>query len=199
MKRISIVKSRAEAERDADEEINGRAMLASGREFEFTATNVTPLAADLCADVIVRPGETLVCHFEDIALLPGKIISVSLLSFRVAFDLSEDRFAKVAAQLESRAGHAARRADLRRAPRIVPLHKAVDVRLGDRIVYPGTILNISRSGAAILLDEAAIPFIDSRICVGSRFARVVRLMEGGIGVEFIEPFAPDTFSEWVKL
>lgn len=180
------------------ETIRGRAILANGEEFVCTARNVTPAGADLSASIAVEEGQTLVCHLDDIGLLPAKVVTVNRHGFRVAFTLTKARLGKVTAQLEWHAGRASRRADLRRSPRIVPLHRSVEVWLGEHLARPGTIQNISMSGVAIGLDADAVPFIGSRIRIGSRFATVVRMVDGGIAAEFAEPFTPDNFDERVR-
>lgn len=182
-------------DRDA---IAGRVILSSGEEFSCLARNVTPMEADLSGSLTVEAGETLVCHLDEIGLLPGRIVAVGRKSFRVAFTLSGGHRTRIAAQLEWHAGRATQRANLRRSPRIVPLHRAVEVRLGEKLVWPGTIQNISMSGVAVSLDAAAIPFIGGRVRIGSRYATVVRVVEGGIAAEFAEPFTADNFDERVR-
>jgi hypothetical protein len=66
------------------------------------------------------------------------------------------------------------------------------------MVLVGTILDISLSGAAINLDAAQQPFVGARVRVGRRFATVMRLIETGIAVQFLEPFPPHLFDERVR-
>lgn len=183
----------------ATEVVQGRAMLASGHEFACTARNITIRSAEIRAQARVEAGASLVLYLDGLGLVQGRIATVTHQSFTVDLTLIEARRDRFSARLEWQTGNASRRAELHRAPRIVPLHKSVEVRLGERIVFRGTILNISMSGAAISLEADHLPFVRARVRVGSRDATVVRLIERGIAVEFNEPFTASTFDTCVRL
>ncbi|WP_210248620.1 PilZ domain-containing protein [Methylobacterium sp. WL6] len=106
-----------------------------------------------------------------------------------------DRFA---AQLESHTVQAAQIRKLRSAPRLVPFHQFVEVRLAETVVFVGTILNISISGAKITLRPNPGLFVGALVRIGSRLATVVRAIEGGIAVQFVEPFPADNFDERIR-
>ena len=179
--------------------IKSRAILPNGEEFLCLARNVTLRSADIRAKARVGMGQAMVLYLEDIGLIHGSVTELLEQGFRLALLVSETRRDRIAAQLEWHAGRATRQTELRGAPRIVPLHRAIDVSLGKTIVYAGMISNISRSGAAIALDADDIPFVGTRVRVGSRFATVVRLIPEGIAVEFTEPFTSDNFDACVRL
>ena len=55
------------------------------------------------------------------------------------------------------------------------------------------------SGAAIALRRNPGAFVGGLVRIGSRFATVVRAMEDGIAVQFVEPFTAENFDERVRL
>lgn len=183
---------------DTIEVVPGRALLANGHEFACAAYTITARSAEIRAQARVETGDSLVLYLDGLGLVSGRITAVTRQGFSVDLIVIEAMRDRFAARLKQQTGNASRRAELDRAPRIVPRHTSVKVRLGERIVFPGTILNISMSGAAISLDADHVPFVGTRIRVGSRDATVVRLIEGGIAVEFAEPFTASSFDACVR-
>lgn len=179
--------------------IKSRALLPNGDEFLCLARNVTVRSADLLAKVRIEIGQPMVLHLDEIGLLHATVTEVLGQGFVVSLTVAAHRRDRIAAQLAWYAGRASRRTELRGAPRIVPLHRQIEVRLGKTMVYDGTILNISMSGAAIALDADEVPFVGARLRVGTRYAKVVRLIPEGIAVEFEEAFTPGTFDQSVRL
>jgi hypothetical protein len=181
------------------EVVLGRAILANGLEFACSASNITIRSADIRAQASVEAGTSLVLYLDGLGLVRGQIAATTHQGFTVELSIIEAMSKRFAARLEWQTGNASRRAELHRAPRIIPLHKSVEVRLGEQIVLPGTILNISMSGAAISLGAHPLPFVRARVRVGSRDATVVRLIERGVAVEFVEPFTASSFNDCVRL
>jgi hypothetical protein len=178
--------------------ISGRAILADGREFACYAKSVTVAEATIVADVSASVNQIVACYLEGIGMILGKIGRMTETGFILFLLVPQERRGQVAARLEWHQNRAMRISELRGAARIVPLHRDVEIRLGEQIVLRGTITDISLSGAAIVLDTAARPFVGARIRVGSRDASVARLTETGIAVQFIEPFLSDGFNEQVR-
>lgn len=189
-------------DRSASPVIAGRAMLIGGWEFACEARKVTVRSAEIQADpaagIQAQAGQAVVCYLDEIGLLPGKVLRPLETGFLMGFLLPEARWRRIASRLEWHSHRAARSAELRSAPRIVPLHREVEVRLGEGIVLAGRILNISMSGAAITLDGVSMPFVGARVRIGARYAVVVRLLDDGIGVQFDAPFTPENFDERVR-
>lgn len=173
-------------------------MLAGGIEFPCRVQQISLQAAEIVARARVEVGQVVVCSLDYIGILPGRISSLTAQGFILDLRIPEDRRGRVATRLEWHAKRCLQNAELRGAPRIVPKHRPVDVRLGENIVLRGTINNISLSGAAIDLDTDALPFVGTRVRVGARYATVVRLIPRGIAVQFMEPFPADSFADCVR-
>ncbi len=181
------------------ERITGRAMIVGGSEFPCFARSMTPDAVELIAEAAVEPGQVVVCYLDEIGILPGTVARLVADGFVLTLAIPESRRTRVTARMEWHADRATRAAELRGAKRIVPLHRGVQVRLGEHLVMNGLILNISRSGAAIALKTAALPFVGAKVRVGSRYATVVRHLENGLAVQFSVPFAAEDFDETVRV
>nr|WP_276082342.1 PilZ domain-containing protein [Methylobacterium sp. GC_Met_2] len=89
------------------------------------------------------------------------------------------------------------RNDQRKAARIVPVHRAVQIRLQDAEAAEAIVADLSMTGAALLLNER--PRVGALVTMGKRYATVVRHTAEGIGVAFRMPFGPLTFNEHVIL
>jgi len=183
----------------AEDVLTGRVLLSNGDEYSCIARNVSIQSAELTVASTISTGQVVVCYFDQVGILPGRAIATTSTGFVVAFQIKPTRRDRITAQLEWWTKTRNEATELRRAPRIVPLHKDVEVRLGEQIVLAGTVLNISMSGAAIRLGTRDGPFVGARVRVGERFATVVRLLDDGIAVQFITPFTSENFDERVKL
>lgn len=182
----------------ACEPVPGRVLLANGDELPCTALMRSPLQGEIRVQAKVMTGEIVVCALDNVGILVGKITAAAISSFSVAFMVKESRREKIATRLKWHEAERKLASQLERAPRIVPLHRNVEVRLGEQLVLGGTILDISLSGAAIDLNGAEPPFVGARVRVGRRFATVMRLIETGIAVQFLEPFPAHLFDDRVR-
>ena len=181
------------------EPISGRVLLASGDEFSCTATLLLPPIGIVFVRAKRSLSEVVVCALDNVGILVGQVTEVQSTGFRVAFRIKDHRREKIAARLEWHSAQAHRSSQLRRAPRLVPVHRSVEVRFAEAVAISGTILDISMSGAAIALRRNPGAFVGGLVRIGSRFATVVRAMEGGIAVQFVEPFTAENFDERVRL
>ncbi len=183
----------------AEDALTGRVLFSNGDEHACVAKSISIQSAELMVSATIELGKIVVCYFDQVGILPGRTVATTSTGFTVAFQIKPARRDRIAAQLEWWTKRRSEATELRRAPRIVPLHTDVEVWLGEQIVLAGTILNISMSGAAIRLAEQNGPFVGARVRVGERFATVVRLLEDGIAVQFIVPFTSENFDERVRL
>ncbi|MCJ2079025.1 PilZ domain-containing protein [Methylobacterium sp. E-016] len=174
-------------------------LLASGDEVSCTAVLSSPLQGEIFVEAKATLGEVVVCVLDGVGILVGKVAEVRPAGFVVDFMVKRSHRERVAARLEWHIVQADRSAQLRRAPRLVPFHRSVEVRLAETVVLAGTILNISMSGAKITLQPNPGLFVGALVRIGSRLATVVRAIEGGVAVQFVEPFPADNFDERIRL
>jgi hypothetical protein len=180
------------------EPLLGRVLLASGDEVTCSAVLSSPLQGEVFIEAKATLGEVVVCALDGVGILVGKVTEIRPAGFTVDFMVKRSHRERVAARLEWHVVQADRSAQLRRAPRLVPFDRSVEVRLAETVVLAGTILNISISGAKITLRPNPRLFVGALVRVGSRFATVVRAIEGGVAVQFVEPFPVDNFDERIR-
>lgn len=179
--------------------IIGRVLSQTGEDLPCRVIKMSTSHAAVVGARRIEAGEAIVVYLENIGILRGHVLRPLADGFIMQFDLSEARKPTIRAALEWHAERAGEAADKRTAPRIVPVAKAVEVRLGEQIVLRGMILNVSISGAAIIMRSAERPFQGALVRVGRKTAKVVRLLEKGIAVHFDEPLDPLAFDETVVL
>ncbi|ACA18769.1 type IV pilus assembly PilZ [Methylobacterium sp. 4-46] len=177
--------------------IAGRYLLPNGDEHACETRSLSPAEADLLAAVPGLLGDPVTIYLDTIGAITGVIRSLTPTGFVVAIEVSPERRARIAARLDWLAARANGRIDQRSDARIVPVTKAVEVKLPDGALLPGTLIDLSMSGAAVAM--AARPAVGATVTVGKRFATVVRHLDGGIAVAFKLPFRPETFNDQVVL
>ncbi|PZQ14233.1 MAG: hypothetical protein DI565_12440 [Ancylobacter novellus] len=180
-------------------EIPGRCMLADGEEFPSRAIKISTTHAAIVGGRRVEAGEIVVCYLDNVGILRGLVSRPLKDGFILALDVAATRKETVEEALKWHAARAAAVAELRAAPRIVPLNRLVEVRLGENLVFRGVILNVSIGGAAIAMKPDERPFRGALVRTGSRYATVVRLLDNGVAVQFMHPLERDGFDQTVVL
>lgn len=179
--------------------IEGRCLLEAGREFPCRATAISMNRAVLAAVASVKIGEQATLYLDNIGILTGHVEVKSEGGFTLCYEVPVDRAMRIKSRIDWHYRAAWSEPDQRSTARIVPDKRDVVVRLGEGLPFPGTILDMSISGAAIAMDGWLRPFEGSLVKVGSRFATVVRLTDTGIAVQFQEPLDPATCDRHVQL
>jgi hypothetical protein len=85
----------------------------------------------------------------------------------------------------------------RRHERIAPRDRYTILRLDNGREYTATLIDVSTSGAALNVD--CEPPIGAHVVVGATPAEVVRHVNCGIAVQFLDPLPADEFSEYTTL
>ncbi|TGD99855.1 PilZ domain-containing protein [Methylobacterium nonmethylotrophicum] len=177
--------------------VSGRYLLPGGVEHACETRSLSLSAIEVLAPESGLLGDPVTLYLDDVGPVAGAIRSISSDGFTLAVEVGPERRARFAARLDWLAGQASGRADQRSDPRIVPTQRAVEVRRADGQVLPGTVIDISMSGAAIAVDDK--PAVGEAVTVGKRRATVVRHLETGFAVTFRLPFRPETFGRHVVL
>ncbi|MCJ2068143.1 PilZ domain-containing protein [Methylobacterium sp. J-030] len=141
-------------------------------------------------------GVRVACYLDNIGLIYGVVLHGSPTGFVLQVMANPERRSRIEARL-AWLRSAETRNDQRKAVRIVPVHRAVQVRLQDAEAAEAFVADLSMTGAALILDER--PSIGTLMTVGKRYATVMRHTAEGIGVAFRLPFGPLTFNERVIL
>lgn len=177
----------------------GRYCLSGGGDVlclaDVSATDFIELRR-LTEGPLPKQSDRVICYLDNIGMLDGVVLHERPGGFVFQVMANAERMARIEARL-TWLRNAGDRTDQRKAARIVPVHREVQVRSGGDQASEAVVADLSMTGAALLLDER--PQVGATVTVGKRFAIVVRHTPDGIGVAFRMPFGPLTFNERVIL
>jgi len=176
----------------------GRFMRSDRLEFDCESIDVSPGGIALSSDAGVQPGERIVAYLNQIGRIEGRVARRFPGGFAVEMTMPPAKREKLADQLT----WLANRQSLglpedRRHERIAPRDRYTILRLPNGREYTATLIDLSMSGAALNVD--CEPPIGARVIVGATPAEVVRHVNCGIAVEFLDPLPADEFGEYTTL
>lgn len=147
-------------------------------------------------EALPEVGERVTCYLDNLGMIDGVVQYHQVGRFVLQIIANPERRSRIEARL-AWLRSADDRDDQRKAARIVPVHRKVQVQLLGARVAEAVVADLSMTGAALLLDER--PLVGATVTVGKRYATVVRHTPEGVGVAFRLPFGPLTFNERVIL
>ncbi len=173
-------------------------MRSDRREFDCLTVDMSPGGIAFEAEASVQPGERIVVYLNQIGRLEGTVARTFSGGFAIQMRLPAAKRDRLADQLT----WLANRASLglpedRRHERLSPKRPITQLRRADGSEHIVTVADVSMSGAALFVD-VKIPVGES-VVVGSTQAQIVRVIEGGVAVEFSRPIRPEDFSEDITL
>jgi len=135
--------------------------------------------------VIGREGEQVTAHFDDFGIIRGRIVRRLPSGFVVRLDLPPGERDKLGAKIEWQKKHIhAQVPDKREFRRIIPRDPRSQITLGDGSRVCCFVIDISQSGVAV---SAPIwPDIGTPMAVGRAVGRVVRYLDVGFALQFIQ-------------
>lgn len=178
--------------------ILGRYMLADRREYPCQTLDMSPGGVRLLCAVAGALDERVVLYLEHVGRIEGKIVRLTAGGFAVQLSATPRKRDKIASQLTWLANRdSLGLPEGRTHERLTPHQSGVVLRLESGREVAARIIDVSMSGVA--LDTATMPAIGASLMVGRTPGRVVRHLEGGIGVRFMLPISPDLFHEGLIL
>ncbi|MBK9081866.1 MAG: PilZ domain-containing protein [Rhizobiales bacterium] len=176
----------------------GRYMLNDRREFPCQTIDMSPGGLSMHAPVKGNVGERVVVYLDQIGRVEGVISRHFETGFALSMSVPPLKREKLADQLTWLANrHALGMKEDRRHERIEPLHKRTTLHLTDGRELLVKLIDISLSGASMQVDYRAP--IGTPVTIGETPARIVRVFDGGVAVEFVRYFEEDAFNERTKL
>jgi hypothetical protein len=176
----------------------GRYMLEDRREFPCQTIDVSVGGIAVTAPVRGALGERVIAYFDSLGRIEGTIIRHIEFGFVMTANMPPAKREKLVNQLTWLANRKMLGLpEDRRHERIVPNNVNTTLRFPDGGVEPAKIVDISVSGAAITCTAQAP--MGSMIHIGRRPARVVRVFDHGMALEFALPLSFDVFDENVVL
>jgi PilZ domain len=164
-------------------EVMGRYMLESRREYPCQTMNISPGGLALTAPVPGALGERVVIYLDQLGRVEGSIVRLLPNGFAIAFSATVRKRDKLAAQLTWLANRAILgMPEDRRHERLQPRNPRTVITLDNGVQSVARLIDVSTSGAGVSTD---IPLsIGQRIVVGRLPAKIIRVFDGGVAVEF---------------
>lgn len=172
--------------------LHGRYMLPDRSEHECLTVDMSPGGLRLRAPVSGFVNDRVICYLETVGRIEGHIARTTEDGFAMTINATLRRRDKLAAQLT----WLANRSELglpedRRHERYVPKNPHARLLTGTGTEVMVRLIDISLSGAALTTD---LPFQrGDLIHLNQTPAKIVRIFERGVAVEFTRPPAPGAF------
>ena len=170
----------------------GRYMLQDTREFPCQTIDMSPGGLALFAPVKGVLGERVVAYLDHLGRVEGIISRMFDDGFAMQTNFPALKREKLADQLTWLANrHALGMKEDRRHERIAPANPSTTLKIADGREYRAKLIDISISGAALTADAELA--MGAFVTIGTTQAKVVRVFEGGVAVEFSRPFVEEAF------
>jgi hypothetical protein len=161
----------------------GRYMLETRREYPCQSLNISPGGLALLAPVPGNLGERVVVYLDQLGRVEGTVVRHFQNGFAISLSATVRKRDKLAAQLTWLANR-----DIlslpedRRHERLQPRNARTVITLDNGQQVVARLIDVSTSGASIATELKFT--MHQRIVVGKLPARIVRIVDGGIAVEF---------------
>ena len=176
----------------------GRFMRQDRMEFACQTIDMSPGSAAFYSPIKPPLGERIVAYLDQIGRIEGKVTRHFDTGFAIQMNVAQVKREKLADQLTWLANrHELGMKEDRRHDRFLPEHARTTLKIADGREYLAKLIDISISGAAMTVD--AVLLAGAPVLVGNTSAKVVRVFQGGIAVEFLRPFAAEGFGAGTKL
>jgi hypothetical protein len=176
----------------------GRFMRSDRKEFDCESIDASPQGVAFSSEAGVQPGERIVAYLNQIGRVEGRVTQIFNRGFAIQMNVPAAKRNKLATQL---AWLASRQSlglpEERRHERIAPRDRYTILQLANGREYTATVIDLSTSGAA--LNVECEPPVGARVVVGATPAEVVRHVNCGIAVQFLNPLPADEFNEYTTL
>ena len=176
----------------------GRYMLETRQEFPCQAIDMSPGGLLLRAPAIGYLGERVIVYLDQLGRIEGKITRIMPGGFAMSIATTMRKRDKLASQLTWLANRSVLGLpEDRRHARIVPRNPLTVVTLPNGTSLNVRLIDVSVSGAAFTSETRIDKGVS--IMIGSTPARVVRVTDSGIAVEFGAPISDERFDESIVL
>ena len=176
--------------------VQGRYLLpdsGSTNVYSCRSSSLSPFSVVIAAPVMGRLQERVVLRLDQLGTLTGSISQIVPGSFRAEIIATDEERLGIAAKINWLKRRSLRQADNKRAgQRMQPRDPKGYLYVGDA-EQECFIIDVSPSGIAI--SSRQLPAIGTPVSVGGISGRVVRQMEGGVGIQFDEAQPVDTLFE----
>jgi hypothetical protein len=177
--------------------LESRARLSGVQTFALRVQSISPLMLIASAPVLGRIGEAMTAHVMPFGNIRGRVSRHLDGGFVVDVEFGQAEQNRLAARIDwYKKRTFAGVTDKREHRRFMPQEPKSAVVFHDGTVLPCLVMDLSSSGAAISVDYE--PDIGEPLAVGRILGRVVRKMDVGFAVRFIEPEERSTVEEMLR-
>lgn len=158
--------------------------------FACRIQRISPRMMTLSAPVGGTVGDWVTTHFDEFGVLRGQITRALGFGFVMSLKMRDADRAKLASKVlwfERRRNFEV--SDLRRHRRIVPRNPQSTLILADGSTLPCFVIDMSISGAAVSAN--IVPRIGMPMALGTVVGRIVRILDPGFALEFVETLDVD--------
>ena len=170
---------------DQPKALFGRYMLPDMSEHPCQVIDLTTTGATFLSDHMPYSGLTIVAYIEELGRIEAITHNAVPGGFRITFALKGVRLEKLESRIKWLNEKTASGEEGRRHSRFEPRDSQSQITLPDGRVYSCEVIDISVSGAGIVVD--VMPSLGTYVMLGKMRGRVVRYLENGIGIEFVRP------------
>jgi hypothetical protein len=176
--------------------LDGRYMLADGKEFDCRIVDVSPVGVALRGPLPGDLGERVIAYIEVLGRIEGVIVRRSTEAEWFAIDLRvpPNKVHKLGKRIDWLVQRQAEGVPERRSyERFEQDQEQTTLQLSDGREFAAGLIDESTGGAALEVDLA--PRIDAAVTVGKRRAHVSRHFAGGVAVTFDRDATGETCDE----
>lgn len=172
----------------------GRFLLPDQSEHACSVSGISVEGAEFRCPVMPPFGQIIIAYLEHVGRVECMAKEATTEGFRVEFMLSGARKDRFLARLAWLASKEAGEVDDERHYNRRQLNGARSrIVLADGRSYPCEIIDVSLTGAAIMVD--VLPAIGSNVYLGKMLGKVVRYLDTGFAIQFLTAFGSDFLSE----
>lgn len=173
----------------------GRFMRESKQEYPCKLKNISVEGAAIYSPVNVEAGEKVIAYFDHLGGLEGKVVRLFEGGFAIHINATRHKKEKLAAQITWLVNrNELRGIEERRHERVKVGDKFLNLKLDEGIAIECRVLDVSLSGAAV--ETNARPPVGARVLLGNLRCRVIRHLENGIGLQFLDIQEPEALRDY---
>lgn len=173
----------------------GRFMRENKQEYPCKLGNISVSGAAVYSPVDIDEGERIIAYFDHLGGVEGKVARLFDGGFALEFNATRHKKEKLAAQITWLLNKSELRGiEERRHERVKVSDKYLTLKLDEGIAIECRVMDVSLSGAAV--ETNARPPVGVDVLLGKLRCRVIRHLENGVGLQFLDIQEPDALRRY---